>query len=490
MNSVTRKVGDILEKIESGELSINEAKYMDDPILCAAMEYDLIPMAEKLITLGANVNVQCSGFLDMETPLMIACDKENLPFVKKLVNKGANVNQKDSEGETAFHIACEKGNVEMVKYLFSKGAEVDAIKNNGYTPLMTAIVNKQTIIAKMLLKEDVNIEQETTRGYTVMDLAIMELQIPIIERLISKGVDIHRVDAIGNTYLHHIIIYTKNNFLYMHDLNKVIQIIQLFVDKGLDYTLENYYGKTALYLAEYYELYEIADMLQGLIGENEEENEEDENEPQANSAAIPRIPAEYNRPVPLRFMAIPPNTECFSPMNASDVDITNNKIVFYILDKDKKLVGVSCIDNDSYEFLDNINYIYYQCSESVPHGAVFVNRAQVLPEPLRRLTLDRNIYVYESQIKKVKPGHKYALIPTDLPIGRIVSETLLQTQYAVSTEHCQTHHPDVIYTIFEIVTSPTVPTVLSYKSLSGRNRSKSFRKSRQKQRRQRKTRKH
>ena len=167
-----------------------------------------------------------------------------------------------------------------------------------------------------------------------------------------------------------------------------------------------------------------------------------------------------NRPVERVPLPTESPTECFDPYMASMVDIADNQVLFYIYNAENQLDSVKCIDNETEEngrtlqlyrqFLDDNTYIYYKCKPSVPVGAIFVARNQVEPEPLRRLAFDKNIYVYESQAKKVQAGRKYALKPTADSLGRIVSESLLRTGDAVGAEHCQTNYEDRIYEIFEM----------------------------------------
>lgn len=204
---------------------------------------------------------------------------------------------------------------------------------------------------------------------------------------------------------------------------------------------------------------------------NSEENNEYYQTNEANVSKIPPIPAQYNRPVQTRPAYRAPEgqnapTECYDPYMAMMTDIADNQVQFYIFNKpvgnaEPTLAGVACIDNETEDggqtislykkFLEDITYLYYQCKPTVPAGSLFITRNDVHPQPLRRLALDRNIYVYESQVKKIQAGKKYALIPTETPVGRIASEALIQTGNAIGAEHCQTIYEDTIHEIFEMV---------------------------------------
>ncbi len=136
---------------------------------------------------------------------------------------------------------------------------------------------------------------------------------------------------------------------------------------------------------------------------------------------------------------------------ASEEDITNKHTVFYIFDNTMTLSSVACLESDSFPILNDPGYIYYNCKSTVPPGSLYIGREHTQSEPFRRLVFDRNIYVYESQVKKLIEGRRYAIVPTSRSVGYIVSETYLQIGNAVGAEHCQTNYQDKVHEIFEIV---------------------------------------
>ena len=202
---------------------------------------------------------------------------------------------------------------------------------------------------------------------------------------------------------------------------------------------------------------------------NQNNNNNNSNTVHNTRENLPPLPT---RPMITGSTEVPAPTECFDPYMASTVDIADNQVLFYIFNKpaaageEPTLAAVSCIDNETEEngrsvplytrFLQNDAYLYYRCKPTVPQGALFVQRDQVEPEPLRRLAFDRNIYVYEKQAKQIKAGGKYALIPTEAPVGRIVSQDLLRGGTAVGAEHCQTTYTDKVYEIYEMTESGAI----------------------------------
>lgn len=153
--------------------------------------------------------------------------------------------------------------------------------------------------------------------------------------------------------------------------------------------------------------------------------------------------------------------ECFNPFMASMEDINDGHVLFYIFKDSQTLASVACIDGAEElngqplykKFLHDKTYLYHRCKPTVPAGAISVSREEVEPEPLQRLAFDRNVYVPAWQAKKIQAGRRYALVPSERSVGRIVSEALLATGEAVSAEHCQTEYTDKIHDVYEMVAS-------------------------------------
>lgn len=135
-----------------------------------------------LLEQGAKLNIQNNIG---QTPLIIACQKNNISIVSKLLKKNANPdiapilqsgynalmyailmdydqivnlllqynadpNFKSEYGETPLLVAVENNNFEMVKLLLEYDADPDISDNNNYTPLYYALKNKHFKIARLL----------------------------------------------------------------------------------------------------------------------------------------------------------------------------------------------------------------------------------------------------------------------------------------------------------------------------------------------------
>jgi len=103
-----------------------------------ACEKGNLSMVKDLVERGANIDDRCEKYVfqrgdggdwyyrfyvEVRSPLVIACEKENVPLVKYLVEHGADVNKQyflgqieDIQIKTPLGMASEKGNESLVKY--------------------------------------------------------------------------------------------------------------------------------------------------------------------------------------------------------------------------------------------------------------------------------------------------------------------------------------------------------------------------------------
>lgn len=130
-----------------------------------------------------------------ETPLHVACIRNNVTAVKKLLGiPGIDVNATDYVGWTPLHEACNHGNIECVRELLkfvpskivdaflkrdsAKCRKVDLMAGNseGITPLHDAVLCNHLEVCQLLLQHGGPklLEAKTILGYTPLDLAETE----------------------------------------------------------------------------------------------------------------------------------------------------------------------------------------------------------------------------------------------------------------------------------------------------------------------------
>ena len=103
-----------------------------------------------------------------ENLLMLASINNQLPLVEKLIEKGADINK---PGWTALHYAASKGHNEVIKALLEQQAYIDAESPNGTTPLMMAARYASPKTVKLLLEEGADPRIRNQLGYDALQMA-------------------------------------------------------------------------------------------------------------------------------------------------------------------------------------------------------------------------------------------------------------------------------------------------------------------------------
>lgn len=104
-----------------------------------------------------------------ESVLMLAALKGHLPLVQKLVANGANVNK---TGWAALHYAASGGHVTVIAYLLDAYAYIDAESPNGTTPLMMAARYGSPEAVKHLIQAGADVTLQNQLGLTALDFAV------------------------------------------------------------------------------------------------------------------------------------------------------------------------------------------------------------------------------------------------------------------------------------------------------------------------------
>lgn len=132
-------------------------------------------VAEKLIELGADVNIQAPNG---NTALLLACDEldaSHSTVARKLIAAGADVNAKDRHGTTPLMKACRYGydDPAIIEDLLKHGANVNARDNGGQTPLHYVSFHDPNIglmIINNLTAKGARLDVADNGGYTPLDV--------------------------------------------------------------------------------------------------------------------------------------------------------------------------------------------------------------------------------------------------------------------------------------------------------------------------------
>jgi ankyrin repeat protein len=195
---ITQRKEEFLKGLYDGKVDVN---YYDSilphPIVYGIYTNAPLPIIQKLLDLGADVNAQCvmTGTL----PIHHAIISNRFDVLQLLVQSGANINSMDDVSRKApLHYACENGNVEMVNYLCEIGAECDAWDLDGYTPLHIAAENGSIkCIARLVAKGmDLNAKSKLT-GDTPLHIACKTKEADLVINLLFLGAIPNIKNALG-----------------------------------------------------------------------------------------------------------------------------------------------------------------------------------------------------------------------------------------------------------------------------------------------------
>ncbi|MBC8143583.1 MAG: ankyrin repeat domain-containing protein [Armatimonadetes bacterium] len=185
---------------KSGELPLIRAAYKGGS--SARQWQSTVPMAELLITHGADVN-ECGS--DGVTALHRAAQSCYLPMVELLLSQGADARAVDSGGDTPLHkllngswtyrdVEDVADLEEVATLLLSAGADVNAVNSRGATPFITTVVfGGHESVLRLLLKRGANPNVGTYHGVSVLAQAVsgrcIRSDTARVEMLLEAGAD-------------------------------------------------------------------------------------------------------------------------------------------------------------------------------------------------------------------------------------------------------------------------------------------------------------
>jgi len=169
----------------------------DTPLILACKKNDQ-KMVRELIEHKADVNKKNKN--NGYTPLIIACNEGNEIIVRYLIEHGADINARDENGYSPLVFACSNGNEAVIKYLVEKGADVNIKDENGDTPLILSLIFKNKTIVNYLVSHGANVNlKNSKKGYTPLMIACSgenegkdnELNLTLVKCLINNGAKIN-----------------------------------------------------------------------------------------------------------------------------------------------------------------------------------------------------------------------------------------------------------------------------------------------------------
>ena len=218
------------------------------PLLENAAMASLIDLVEVILRHAKNSDDLADT---MVTMLLSACKHENLDVVKLLLEYGVDLHRRAKNTKlTCLYIASRLGNTALVRLLLEFGADPNLVWLDGDTPLFVAILYGWTEVVKLLLKHGAYANSTSQARSPPLVVACSNSRIDIASLLLDYGADIHDRDGETDD--------TILTFILQFPPCKK-ELVQLLIERGIDISIANNRGYTALYYAE--EGSEIAQLI-------------------------------------------------------------------------------------------------------------------------------------------------------------------------------------------------------------------------------------
>lgn len=173
----------------------------------------------------------------VEWDLVTATDYEVVPVIEKLLADGADVNM--TLQRTALHAAAASGNLEIVELLIDRGADVNLKDIHGRVPMFVALAEHELEVARRL-SELTDPHVLTADGSTLLMAASRAEDVTLVEWALDQGTDVNAIRPEKNNATALILAARKGN----------PEIVRLLLAGGADPSAVNKDGKTALDLAK------------------------------------------------------------------------------------------------------------------------------------------------------------------------------------------------------------------------------------------------
>ncbi len=164
---------------------------------------------------------------------------ETIKFL--LEQKGNGVNKRTHDGRTYIFWAAYRDNLELMKHLVAQGADPKIVDSHGYSLLNFAATTGQqrTELYDYIISQgaDVKLEKNRNGANALLLVAPFMKDAALLDYFVSKGLPLNSTDAAGNGLFNHA---AKGGNT---------QILQLLVDKGVDFNIRSKDGENAVLMA-------------------------------------------------------------------------------------------------------------------------------------------------------------------------------------------------------------------------------------------------
>lgn len=225
--------------LDKGACVNAETRFETTPLFTAA-ESGSPEILQSLIGRGAELNHASPIF---GSALHRAAYMDFPEGARILLDAGADLNVRDQRGMTPLHQAAQLGRIAVVRLFVERGADVDAVDGENRTPLHWAVLygtdrsgaNNSSELAFLLLGRGARIDLADTNGATPLSAAVARGLTELAGALLRRGGDLKAVEP-----------ETGRTLLHLAALNGHADMAELLLARGIDSSVRDAFGKTAL----------------------------------------------------------------------------------------------------------------------------------------------------------------------------------------------------------------------------------------------------
>lgn len=179
------------------------------PFFLSACEKKNLPICQICLDAGANINIRAGCHYETLLIMLVTRRTFTTEVGDWLSEKGADINIGDICGKTALTCACAQGDLEVAKYFINKGIKIRQYKDTQQSSdLYYAVCGENYEIVKKLIELGADLESNIWAEQNPFIKAVGQNLTEIVELFLQKGVEPNFYTHWGKTPLH---IAVENN---------------------------------------------------------------------------------------------------------------------------------------------------------------------------------------------------------------------------------------------------------------------------------------
>ncbi len=177
------------QDLEEQKKYVNQVDKIGESNLHKAVFLGNLELIQKLLTLGADVNIQNTAKI---TPLILTCLTNKPEALKLLLNNNADATMIDDQGMNALHLCAIKNKWECAKILLEKNVNIDInilAYPYGCSALYLAIFGNSIDVAIALIKHGADTKIIIPNGFNAFELALQVKSLKLAKAVYTKDND-------------------------------------------------------------------------------------------------------------------------------------------------------------------------------------------------------------------------------------------------------------------------------------------------------------